>query len=125
MQTLQRPDEVAREVELPPVESVERRTREGVVIVVPALAKRQQADDPLIAAAVRRLEFSLTKRVTDRVDAPGDVMRQEHAHQATPEQPGQGERPSTHEPADGKWNRERYCRPQQEGFADEGHDAVI
>src|SRR5687768_10424114 len=45
-----------REVKLPPVQAVERATREGVMVVVPALAERQQSDQPLVAALIRRAE---------------------------------------------------------------------
>src|SRR5690349_2392211 len=51
-------------------------------------------------------------------------MRQEHTHQPTPEQAAQGEWPPAEEPANGERDRQRQHRPEQEGLADEGHNAV-
>ena len=57
-----------------------------MVIVMPPLSECQQPDNPLIVAPVVRLELALTKDVADRIDAPGDVVYEEHAYKSSPEQ---------------------------------------
>src|SRR5579883_186863 len=73
---LQQADREAGEVELPPAQAVEGAAREGVMVVVPAFAQRQQADQPLIAAAVPRAEGAAAEGMANRVHAPGHVMRE-------------------------------------------------
>ena len=51
-ETLERADRPPGDVELEPVEAVTGRAREGVVVVVPALAHRQHRDDPVVSALV-------------------------------------------------------------------------
>src|SRR5437763_1547772 len=86
-------DQVGRDVDLPPLQAVEGRAREGVVVVVPALPEGEDAHDPLVAAAVAGRERGPTERVADRVDAEGEVVRQEDADPASPEQPGPATQP--------------------------------
>src|SRR5216684_4345278 len=57
-----------------------------MVVVMPAFPETQQAYQPLVTAHIRRLKFALAKAVTDRVNAPCDMMQQENAHQPSPEQ---------------------------------------
>src|SRR5712692_8232198 len=84
--TLERPDQVAGDIELPPVQSVKSGAWECVVVIMPALAETQQAHDPLVVALIVGLKLALAKGVTDRIDAPCDVMSQENAHQPAPQQ---------------------------------------
>jgi hypothetical protein len=77
---LERPDQVTREIKLPPVQTMKRGTWECVVIVMPALAETEQADNPFVVTLIVRLKFALAKGVADRIDALGDVMGEEDAH---------------------------------------------
>ena len=86
-EAFKRPDEVAGEIELPPMQAMERRTGERVVIVMPSLSEGQQPDHPLIAAAIVGLEGTLAKGMTNGIDAPGDMVQEECTHQSPPEQP--------------------------------------
>jgi hypothetical protein len=58
----ERPDNVAREVKLPPFQPVRRTARFGVVIIVVALAKGAEPDPEIILAVVGRLETAITER---------------------------------------------------------------
>src|SRR6266851_2145568 len=96
---------------------MEGGTWECMVIIMPPLSESQQPDDPLVATPIVRLELAFAKRVTDRIDAPGHVVREEDARQASPEETG----PS----AKRKWDEQREYRPEQEGAADEGDHRVL
>src|SRR5215218_7141027 len=56
------------EPRLEPAQPVERRARERVVVVVPALAERDQAQQPDVAALILRPEAPAAPEVADRVD---------------------------------------------------------
>ena len=88
----ERADDVVAHVDLPPAQAVPGRGREGVVGVVPALAQRQDAEHDVVAALVVAPVGPQAPQVADRVDAPGDVVDQEDAHQPAPDQP----RPDAH-----------------------------
>ena len=68
------------------------------MIVMPTFSKSQQADNPLVAAQVSRLELALAKGVTDRIDAPGGVAGKKYAYHPSPEQA----RPAAQEQRDEK-----------------------
>jgi hypothetical protein len=51
-QALKRPNDVAGEVNLPPVQAMKGGAREGMVIVMPALTKGQQSNHPFVAAPI-------------------------------------------------------------------------
>src|SRR6266568_8217208 len=68
--TFEGPDDITRQVELIPFQTVESRTWEGVMVVVPAFAECQQANDPFVAALVRGFVVAFAKSVADRVDTP-------------------------------------------------------
>src|SRR3954471_4392708 len=63
---------------------VEGRGRERVVVVVPALAERDQAQQPDVPALVLRTEAPTAPEVADRVDRERDVVEQEDADRAAP-----------------------------------------
>jgi hypothetical protein len=56
---------------------------------MPALAKTQKTHDQLVTTAVIGGKRPFAEGMAYRVDAPGDMMRQELAHQTAPEQTGQ------------------------------------
>jgi hypothetical protein len=92
---------------------------EGVVVVMPGLAQRGQGEPGDVGRAIVGVEPSPAEEVAHRVDAPGDVMDEEHPHQATPEQAGQGARDST---AD---EEARDSREQEAGDRDRDEAALI
>ena len=59
-----------------------------MVVIMPTLTKTQQSDNPLVVALIVRLELTFAKHVADGIDTPGDVVREENAHEATPEETG-------------------------------------
>ena len=63
-----RPDHPAAGVELPPAQAVQRRAREGVVVVVPGLAERGQREPEDVGRLVLRAEAPAAEEVADRVD---------------------------------------------------------
>ena len=54
--------------------------------VVPALSERNQRERSNVSTEVTRGKRPPSPQVTDRVDAPGDVVQQGHADQARPEE---------------------------------------
>src|SRR6185312_14870456 len=86
------------------------------MVVMPALPKGQQPDDPLIAAAVPGLKRTSPEGMTDRVDAPGHMMHQENAYQTTPKQ--------TAPSANGKGNDQGEDDPEGKGATHEAHDGI-
>src|SRR3954452_19923226 len=86
---LEPPDDARRDVELPWLEAVPRRGREGVVVVVPGLAEGQRREPQQVARLVARVELLAAEEVAERVDRVGDVVQQEDAHEPAPQHPGQ------------------------------------
>src|SRR5215210_4186903 len=74
------------EPRLEPPQPVEGRARERVVVVVPALAERDQGQQPDVAALVLRPELALPPEVADRVDRERHVVEQEDPDRAAPEE---------------------------------------
>ena len=73
-EALEQPYDIAGEINLPPVQTMEGRAWERVMIIVPAFSQTQQRYDPLITAVIVRLELAFTKGVADRIHAPGGVI---------------------------------------------------
>ena len=69
-----------------PRSAVAGRAGKGVVAVVPRLAHADDREHGDVAAAVLGRERATPEHVTQRVDAPRDVVQQEHAHEPGPEQ---------------------------------------
>src|SRR5579862_4515849 len=55
------------------------------MIVVPALAKSQQTEQPVVLAAVRCVEHAPAIDVADRVDTPGDMVGQTDTDDPAPQ----------------------------------------
>src|SRR5947209_20606440 len=83
-QALKRPNDVAGDVNLPPPQAMKGGAREGMVIVMPALTKGEQSNDPFVVAPIVGLKGTLAKGVTDGIDAPRHMMGQEYAYQHPP-----------------------------------------
>ena len=69
---------------------MEGRRREGVVVVVPGLAERQQRQPTDVGRLVVRLEAPAAEEVADRVDAEGGVVQEEDAREPAPHQRQEG-----------------------------------
>src|SRR6185437_15238662 len=76
---LEHADERGRQVELAGVDAMPGTGWVGVVHVVPAFAQRWQGQRPQVSGPVvaARREGPAAEQVTQRVDAPGDVLKQE------------------------------------------------
>lgn len=57
----------------------------SVMIVVPALAQREQAQPPNIAAFVPRLVRTFSDDMTDAVDGPGEMPKRQRSHDSAPQ----------------------------------------
>ena len=66
--------------------AVERGRRERMVVVVPRLAERDEAQHPDVTALVGRAEAAAAPEVADAVDREGDVVQQEDPDRTAPEQ---------------------------------------
>ena len=84
---LQDMDDDVAEIKLPPFQAVAGGDGEGVVVVVPAFAQGQDAEEPVVAALVVGVVGASAPEVADGVDAPGDVMHHEKTHKAAPDEP--------------------------------------
>jgi hypothetical protein len=90
---LEQPNQRRGRIELAGIDTVASRLREGVVGVVPRLAHRQDRQGREVRAVVTRVERAFPEGVTNRVDAPGEVLHEAHPNRARPEQRGE---PSRH-----------------------------
>ena len=63
--------------------------REGVMVVVPALSERQQAEEGIIAAFIGPAKPAGAPDVADGIDAPCHVMQEECSNQAAPDDASQ------------------------------------
>src|SRR5689334_16637424 len=79
-------DEDSGGVDLAAVYAVASAGGVGMVQVVPTLTHRDERERPAIGRLVATVERAAAYDVTDRVDRPGDVMQNEHAHQARPQE---------------------------------------
>ena len=79
-------EQVIGDVDFPPVEALARRARVVVVIVVPALAERDQREEPVVAARVAGLVALLAEHVRQRVDGVRAVRAQHRRHEEAPDQ---------------------------------------
>jgi hypothetical protein len=73
-----------------------------MVVVVPALAVREQGDDPVVAAVVGRLVVAVAPDMGDRVDRPGAVKHDDRAHEHSPDEQAGGELAGAGQRAGGK-----------------------
>ena len=116
---LEQVDDDGREVDLPAAEAVHSGGREGVVVVVPGLAEGRDRDQRQVARLVGRLEVALAEDVAERVDAVGEVVQDEDADEAAPEQAGdRGEEGAADHPAEREGEEEAEDRPVDERAVD-------
>ena len=74
------------------IEAVAGRAREGVVVVVPALAEGEGRDDPVVAAFVACRIGAPAEHVADGVHGEGGVLVREDADRAGPDKRLKAER---------------------------------
>src|SRR5829696_7931620 len=124
---LQRPDDRVGGVGLEAAQAVAGGGRERVVAVVPALAERDHRDEPVVAALVLDRERPAAVHVADRVDAPGRVVEQEHAHEAGPDEGGEAgeQRAARERKAEHERDRQAEQRPQREVLVDPADRRVL
>lgn len=99
---------VSGQINFIPLPSVDSCSRSRVMVIVPAFAKRCQAEPPYIATFVFGVVRSLSPDMTDAVNAPGKVPQRQRARDRSPENPapaGHGiAEDSGQEPRQGKQN---------------------
>ena len=100
-------DAVVRDVDFPPEEALVRGRLIIVMIVVPALAERDEREDQRVAAGVRRAVAAAAEQVRQRVDEERAVI-EEHGRQEEPDE--------EHAPP--------ACRQQADGEHRRGHEVV-
>jgi len=57
-----------------------------MVVVVPAFAHREEADEEIVPALVGRDEFASAVGVADGIDGPGDMVVEKHPDQSAPKE---------------------------------------
>src|SRR6478672_9737516 len=95
MELFQGPNAIASEIKFPPLQSMSRATRLGVMIIVIALAECAEAHPKVVLAFVGGVERAIAKllHVTDRVDRPGPVVGDRDRNIEAPEQATETEEP--------------------------------
>src|ERR1700694_4445331 len=79
-------DQEPRRVELPPLQVVPGRRREGVVVPVPGFAERREGEPPDIPRFVVEIEGTRAEVVADGVDRARGVRGYEQSDQSPPEE---------------------------------------
>ncbi len=85
--TVEQPDEIPDEIELPPLSAGLREAGPGVMVVVPRPAHGGRRENSDVAALVANVELAVTDRVAERVHHPGRMVEYEDPGEATPEDP--------------------------------------
>jgi hypothetical protein len=70
-----------RIVDFPPAMAVTRRARIGVMVVVPAFAVGDEADNDVVAAVLAGLKAPITPQMRHRINGPGDMPDQHRANE--------------------------------------------
>src|SRR5450631_2288099 len=66
-------------VDFPPAMAVSRRARIGMMVIMPALAVGNEADNEVVAAVLVGLVVPVTPQMRHRIDGPGDMPDQHGA----------------------------------------------
>ena len=91
-----------------------------MVVVVPAFAQRQYANDGVIAAVIAAFVWLLAPNMTNAVDAPRHMVFETDADDAAPEQAGQCAHPcACDDTAEYCWNGQSDGDPQWEESVNE------
>src|SRR5208282_2079312 len=84
-------DRYPRHVQFPPPMTEARRTRGGMMIVVPALAVAEKANDQIVATAFIGVVVAIAPRMRHRIDGPGDVPNEDRTNEHSPDQYAEAE----------------------------------
>src|SRR5262245_50476445 len=85
-QILETFEDVIARIELPPEETLAGRAHIMMVVVVPALAHRDERDEEAVPALVAARVALLAEDVGERVDGEGAVPEHDRAHDEAPEE---------------------------------------
>ncbi|KAG1441034.1 hypothetical protein G6F57_018834 [Rhizopus arrhizus] len=77
---------VPGQVHLPPAEALADRSREEVVVVVPAFAKGKQGQPEVVAAVIAGLEAAAAESMRQRVDGHGGMEQHDGGNEEAPDQ---------------------------------------
>src|ERR1700737_4640978 len=123
----EREDQPPRGVELIPAQPVKRGLREGMVVVVPRLPQRGQRQPEDVRRMVVDVKAAPAEEVADGVDAPGDVVHEEYAHEPAPQQGAEagGERAGAEREAEQEGHQQAGQRDQREETVDAAHDRIF
>src|SRR5207248_2080435 len=89
------------------------------------LAHRDRGQPEHVAGFVRDVEALAAEEMADGVDRPGDVVQEEHADEAAPEQRAQGgAEAASDDPSDGERDREANQDPDAEHAVDQAEPGV-
>jgi hypothetical protein len=81
----QNPDSIPVEVDFVPRQAMPRRSRVGMVVVVPDLAKRQQRHPPTISRQIPRRKAARTPNMRGRIDQPGRMKSHNDSQKNSPQ----------------------------------------
>ena len=84
--SLQQVDEPSAGVELPAGESVVRRGRKSMMVVMPRLAERREREPCEVARLIPRAEATAAEEVAQRIDGKRGVVQEEDANRPSPQQ---------------------------------------
>ena len=98
---------------------------EGVVVVVPGLAETEKGEPPDVSRLVARGEAAPAEEVADRVDREGDVVKQEDADAAAPNEAGECALPAADDQIAGEgWQCQAGEHDRNEEAGDQPHALV-
>ena len=84
-------------VEFEPAQTVTGRRRERVMVIMPAVAPRQQRDPPVVARLVARAIRLIAEMMGGTIDETGDVNGEDDADEHAPNDPRHAARQQEHE----------------------------
>ena len=125
------PDGPCGGVRLLPAHPVAGGAGEGVVVVVPAFAHGEDAEEEVIPALVGGVELATAESMTDRIHGPRDVLVKEETNKAAPYQAGEGAEPDRlphqvgRSGADEGGDGETDKNPKPKGVMDKNNDGVL
>ena len=88
---LSQPEQVVARVDLPPAEALGGGARRPVMIVVPALAHREEREEEAVARVVGRREHAAAEEVHDAVDREGAVPEEDGREEVAVEEADRSE----------------------------------
>src|SRR5262245_48479339 len=102
------------DVDLPPLEAVDRGPGKGVMCVVPRFAEGRDGQGEVVGAVIADRIGPAAEEVADGVDAPDDVVTDQDPDGAAPEEPLHGPQPAPRpEPLDSRWQQQSHAQPDE------------